>query len=106
MGWIPGAKMGDSEELPPRVNPEEGMDPMGSDAFRLHNVNVYEERPDRAYLGYIDGRVLIGTRFFSFLASSIQVSFGQSAPSSLIHSSDTMIRSRLNSGKAVWEKPG
>ena len=41
------------------VNPEEGVDPMGSDAFRLHNVNVYEERPDRAYLGYIDGGVYI-----------------------------------------------
>ena len=57
--WIPGAKVGDVEELPPRVNPEEGVDPMGSDAFRLHNVNVYEERPDRAYLGYIDGGVYI-----------------------------------------------
>ena len=32
---------------------------MGSDAFRLHNANVYEERPDRAYLGYIDGGVYI-----------------------------------------------
>ena len=52
-------QVGDVEELPPRINPEEGVDPMGSDAFRLHNVNVYEERPDRAYLGYIDGGVFI-----------------------------------------------
>ena len=27
--------------------------------FRLHNVNVYPERPDRAYLGYIDGGAII-----------------------------------------------
>ena len=57
--WMPGSKIGDIEELPPRVNPEGGVDPMGSDAFRVHNVNVYDERPDRAYVGYIDGGVFI-----------------------------------------------
>jgi hypothetical protein len=27
--------------------------------FRAHNTNVYPERPDRAYLGYVDGGVII-----------------------------------------------
>ena len=29
------------------------------DGFRAHNTNVYPERPDRAYVGYIDGGAFI-----------------------------------------------
>ena len=50
--WLPGQRAGDSVKLK-RVP--------GStvDAFRLHNAIVMPERPDRAYLGYIDGGVVI-----------------------------------------------
>src|SRR5271155_5067359 len=51
--WLPGTRQGDSE-LPPARHPE------GADTgFRPHNTNVYPERPDRAYLGYIHGGLII-----------------------------------------------
>jgi hypothetical protein len=50
--WLPGTMEGDS--APP---PERHADfDMG---YRTHNTNVYPERPDRAYIGYIDGGVII-----------------------------------------------
>lgn len=48
--WLPGQAAEDSE------------DPLEDDGVgvRLHNVNVYpDKRPDRAYMGYIDGGVVI-----------------------------------------------
>ncbi|MBV8889244.1 MAG: hypothetical protein JO267_04725 [Alphaproteobacteria bacterium] len=51
--WLPGTRQGDSAP-PPKRHPE------GSDTgYRPHNTNVYPERPDRAYLGYIDGGMII-----------------------------------------------
>lgn len=51
--WMPGQRVGDSEQLPPRhPNPYD----IG---FRLHDVLCYPQRPDRAYLGYIDGGMVI-----------------------------------------------
>lgn len=46
--WMPGTRAGDSEPPPPRH-------PRFDSGFRAHNTNVYPERPDRAYLGYLDG---------------------------------------------------
>ncbi len=51
--WLPGTQQGDSE--PPPARHPEGADT----GFRPHNTNVYPERPDRAYLGYIDGGMVI-----------------------------------------------
>lgn len=51
--WYPGTRVGDSVPPPARV-----PDPFDT-GIRLHNVNVYPERPDRAYLGYIDGGAVI-----------------------------------------------
>jgi len=51
--WLPGTRVGDSEDVP--VRHEANLDT----GFRLHNVNVYPERPDRAYMGYIDGGAII-----------------------------------------------
>jgi hypothetical protein len=51
--WLPGTREGDSE--PPLARHPEGADT----GFRPHNTNVYPERPDRAYLGYIDGGLVI-----------------------------------------------
>lgn len=53
--WLPGTRDGDAEPLPPRIYPDAVDDPRGRDNFRVHNSNVYPERPDRAYLGYLDG---------------------------------------------------
>jgi hypothetical protein len=57
--WYPGTREGDAAEPPKRLNPI-GLDVvLGGDAFRLHNANVYPERPDRAYIGYIDGGAFV-----------------------------------------------
>ena len=46
--WMPGTKKGDSVAPPPRLKIDGG--------YRAHNTNVYaKQRPDRAYVGYIDG---------------------------------------------------
>lgn len=50
--WLPGTGAGDSEP-PPRRHPRHDS------GFRAHNVNVYPERPDRAYVGYLDAGVLV-----------------------------------------------
>jgi hypothetical protein len=51
--WLPGTREGDTEP-PPKRHPE------GSDfGFRAHNTNVYPQRPDRCYLGYLDAGMII-----------------------------------------------
>jgi hypothetical protein len=50
--WLPGVRKGDTEPAPPRH-------PKFDAGFRTHNCNVYPKRPDRAYLGYIDGGAII-----------------------------------------------
>jgi hypothetical protein len=50
--WLPGTRSGDAEPPPDRH-------PVHDAGFRAHNVNVYPERPDRAYVGYLDGGVVI-----------------------------------------------
>lgn len=51
--WYPGTREGDSAPPPPRL-------PTQFDTgFRAHNTNVFPERPDRAYLGYIDGGAIV-----------------------------------------------
>jgi hypothetical protein len=52
--WMPGQRKGDTASLPPRHSA-----PALDFAFRLHNVLCFPERPDRAYLGYIDGGIVI-----------------------------------------------
>jgi hypothetical protein len=50
--WFPGTREGDAE--PPVVR-----HPRFDTGWRAHNTNVYPARPDRAYLGYIDGGAII-----------------------------------------------
>lgn len=51
--WLPGQRTGDAESLPPRH-------PAPYDfAYRVHHTLCYPQRPDRAYLGYIDGGLVI-----------------------------------------------
>jgi len=50
--WLPGQRVGDEQKL-------ERVPGSAVNAFRLHNALVMPERPDRAYLGYIDGGVVI-----------------------------------------------
>jgi hypothetical protein len=50
---LPGTMESDRESPPRRL-------PARFDAgFRAHNTNVYPQRPDRCYLGYIDGGIMI-----------------------------------------------
>jgi hypothetical protein len=50
--WLPGTRDGDAEPPPVRhLRFDTG--------FRAHNTNVYPQRPDRAYLGYIDGGAVV-----------------------------------------------
>lgn len=51
--WLPGTRVGDTE--PPVKRHAPGAD-LG---FRAHNTNVYPQRPDRAWLGYLDGGMII-----------------------------------------------
>ena len=51
--WYPGTREGDAAPPPPRLP---GIFDTG---FRAHNTNVFPERPDRAYVGYIDGGAIV-----------------------------------------------
>ena len=51
--WYPGTREGDVEPAPARLP---GKFDMG---FRTHNTNVFPERPDRAFIGYIDGGLIV-----------------------------------------------
>lgn len=48
--WLPGTRTGE-EPLQRHPTHDSG--------FRAHNVNVYRQRPDRAYVGYLDAGVVI-----------------------------------------------
>lgn len=50
--WLPGVGADDAAAPPQRH-------PVFDSGFRAHNVNVYPRRPDRAYVGYLDGGVVI-----------------------------------------------
>ncbi len=50
--WFPGTREGDSAPAPARH-------PQFDAGHRLHNGNVYPERPDRAYCAYMDSGVAI-----------------------------------------------
>ncbi|HZS02283.1 MAG TPA: hypothetical protein VFE37_26440 [Chloroflexota bacterium] len=51
--WLPGTRQGDTAPpIQPRRKPRDN-------GVRMHNANVLPARPDRAYLGYIDGGVLV-----------------------------------------------
>jgi hypothetical protein len=52
--WYPGTRQGDAclpGCLPVRHKQDDG--------YRPHNIEVWPERPDRAYMGYIDGGAII-----------------------------------------------
>lgn len=51
--WLPGTRVGDA--VPPVARLPKKFDT----GFRAHNTNVFPERPDRAYVGYIDGGALV-----------------------------------------------
>jgi hypothetical protein len=51
--WYPGTREGDSAPPPARLPKPFDL------GFRTHNTNVYPERPDRAYIGYIDGGLIV-----------------------------------------------
>jgi hypothetical protein len=51
--WYPGTREGDAAPAPARLPPQFDM------GFRTHNTNVFPERPDRAFVGYIDGGALV-----------------------------------------------
>src|SRR3990172_6373355 len=49
--WMPGTREGDTEPPPPRLKVDGG--------YRMHSPFVSPERPDRAYVGWIDRGVVI-----------------------------------------------
>jgi hypothetical protein len=51
--WLPGTRVGDTEP-PVKRHP-----PHADKGFRAHNTNVYPQRPDRCYLGYIDAGMIV-----------------------------------------------
>ena len=50
--WFPGTREGDDAPMPARH-------PQFDAGHRLHNANVYPQRPDRAYCAYMDSGVAI-----------------------------------------------
>jgi hypothetical protein len=51
--WYPGTREGDSAPAPQRLPRQFDM------GFRTHNTNVFPDRPDRAFIGYIDGGLIV-----------------------------------------------
>jgi hypothetical protein len=51
--WYPGTREGDEAPAPARLPPQFDT------GFRAHNTNVFAERPDRAFVGYIDGGAFV-----------------------------------------------
>ena len=49
--WLPGTRQGDREPPPPRLKIDSG--------YRMHSLHIPPERPDRAYVGWIDGGVVV-----------------------------------------------
>lgn len=49
--WMPGTREGDDAPAPARLPIDSG--------FRAHNTNVFPQRPDRAYVGYLDGGAFV-----------------------------------------------
>src|SRR5580704_5287560 len=52
--WLPGTRVGDDAPPPARHRP-----PLLDSGFRAHNTNVYPQRPNRCYLGYIDAGMFV-----------------------------------------------
>jgi hypothetical protein len=52
--WLPGTRKGDSAP-PPARHPA----PLLDRGNRAHNTNVYPQRPDRCYLGYVDAGMFV-----------------------------------------------
>jgi hypothetical protein len=50
---LPGTMDGDAEAPPRRLAPQFDA------GFRAHNTNVYPQRGDRCYLGYLDGGIMV-----------------------------------------------
>ena len=50
--WLPGTRVGDTAPPPPRVAPFDA-------GIRMHSPALTHERPDRVYLGWIDGGLII-----------------------------------------------
>jgi hypothetical protein len=50
--YYPGVASGDPRPLPDAI-------PGADQGVRLHNVDVFPERPNRAYLGFLDGGIVI-----------------------------------------------
>jgi hypothetical protein len=54
--WLPGTQEGDDAAPPVHYDlAGEGLD----NGYRSHNISVYPRRPDRAYVAYLDGGVVI-----------------------------------------------
>jgi hypothetical protein len=51
--WYPGTRESDAAAAPGRLPAPFDM------GFRAHNTNVFPDRPDRAYVGYIDGGAFV-----------------------------------------------
>lgn len=52
--WLPGTSEGDNAPPPMRHQA-----PLLDRGFRAHNTNVYPQRPDRCYLGYLDAGMFV-----------------------------------------------
>jgi hypothetical protein len=52
--WLPGTRTGDAC-LPACLPKRQAID----DGYRAHSIEIYPQRPDRAYVAYIDGGALI-----------------------------------------------
>lgn len=50
--WLPGTRVGDEAPAPLRVKPFDS-------GFRMHTPLIPAERPDRAYLAWIDGGIVV-----------------------------------------------
>jgi hypothetical protein len=53
--WLPGVRTGDPEPAPNSMPPDGGA----PQNVLPHNIDIFPSHPDRAYVGYVDGGIVI-----------------------------------------------
>jgi hypothetical protein len=76
--WLPGTQVGDPEPGPTRIADYDS-------GFRMHTLLISKERPDRAYIGWIDGGIVVLDISDINAIKQVAHVYGQTLNDSFIH---------------------